>query len=123
MSEDGTSTPHLIAAQPVGGFLSGPENIAPELWTQEAFDGYAVDMWSVGIILWKLIVEKVELFAAPVADDFRFRDYCLEGKLKDRLKSTGLPGVVLDLLEGLLRVEASERYTLEDILAHPWLAE
>jgi len=123
MSGDVTSTPHLIAPQPVGGFLSGPENIAPELWAQEAFDGYAVDMWSVGIILWKMIVQNVELFAAPVADDFRFREYCLEGKMKECLKPTGLPESVVDVLEGLLRVQASDRFTLEDVLAHPSLAE
>ena len=103
--------------------MSGPENIAPELWAQEAFDGYAVDMWSVGIILWKLVVEKVELFAAPVAEDFRFRDYCLGGKMKERLKPTGLSDSVLDLLDGLLRVQASDRYTLENVLGHPWLVE
>jgi len=123
MSEDGTSTPHLIAADPIGRCLGGPEYIAPELWTQQAFDGYAIDMWSVGIILWKLIVDKVDLFAAPVADDFRFREYCLEGKMKDRLKLTGLPENVVDLLEGLLCVHPLERYTLEDALAHQWLAE
>lgn len=123
MSDDGTSTPHLISPQPVGGFVSGPESIAPELWAQEAFDGYAVDMWSLGIVLWKLLVEKVELFATPVADDFRFRDYCLQGKMKDRLKPSGLSDGVVDLLEGLLRVNVAERYTLDDVMSHPWLIE
>ena len=98
--------------------------MAPELWAQEAFDGHAVDMWSAGIILWKMLVpSKIQLFAAPVPDDIRFREYCLEGKLKERLTGVGLPEEVVDILEGLLRVKSAERYTLDDIMGHPWLAD
>ena len=113
--------PLLIAPQPVGGRY--PELVAPELWAQQAFDGYAVDMWSAGIVLWKMVVQKVELFSAPVPDDFRFRDYCLDGKMKDRLKPEGLPDGVLDLLEGMLRVDPAQRFTLGDAMGHSWLAE
>lgn len=113
----------MIASQPVGGHY--PESIAPELWAQEDFDGYAVDLWSLGIVLWKLLVPpaKVQLFAAPVADDFRYRDYCLEGKLKERLQVAGLPDHVVDLLTGLLRAKPAERLTLGQVLAHAWLAK
>jgi serine/threonine protein kinase len=118
------SVPHLIASQPVGG--RDPESIAPELWAQQDFDGYAVDLWSVGIVLWKMVVPtaKVQLFAAPVLDDFRYRDYCVEGKLQERLQvASGLPADVVDLLTGLLRANPVERFTLGQVLDHPWLAE
>ena len=116
-------TPRLIAPQPVGGRF--PESIAPELWAEDPFDGYAVDLWSTGIILWKMLVTKglVPLFAVPVPDDFRFRDYCVDGKLPERLRPAGLPEHVVDLLKGLLRANPSERYTLLNVLEHPWLAE
>ena len=120
-NDDDASTPHLISPQPVGGRY--PEIVAPELWAQQAFDGYAADMWSAGIILWKMVVQNIQLFVAPVPDDFRFRDYCLEGKMKERLKAEGLPDDVVDLLEGMLRVNPTERYTLGDIMGHSWLVE
>ena len=115
------SAPLLVTPQPVGG--RDPELVAPELWAQQAFDGYAVDMWSAGIVLWKMIVQKVKLFAAPVPADKCFRDYCLEGKMKDRLQPEELPDGVVDLLEGMLRVNPADRYTLGDVLGHSWLAE
>lgn len=115
------SVPLLITPQPVGGHY--PESVAPELWAQEAFDGYAVDMWSAGIVLWKMVVQKVQLFAASVPDDFRFRDYCLEGKMKERLKIEGLPDDVVALLEGMLRVNPTDRYTVGDVLGHSWLLD
>lgn len=121
LTQDGTSTPQLIAPQPVGG--QNPESVAPELWAQQPFDGYAVDIWSAGILLWKMLVTKVDLFVAPVPDDFRFRDYCLEGKIKDRLKPAGLPDELVDLLEGMLRAQPAERFTLEHVMGHPWLGE
>lgn len=119
--ENSLSVPRLMTPQPVGGHY--PESVAPELWAQQAFDGYAVDMWSAGIVFWKMVVQKVELFSATVPDDFRFRDYCLEGKMKDRLQVEGLPHDVVDLLEGMLRVNPADRYTVGDVLRHSWLSE
>jgi serine/threonine protein kinase len=123
-SEDDTykERPPLISPQPVGGRF--PESVAPELWVQEPFDGYAVDLWSAGIALWQMTVPDnvVQLFAAPITDDFRFREYCVEGKLKEQLKPAALPDTLVDLLEGLLRIKPNERYTLKDVLEHAWLA-
>lgn len=70
-----------------------------------------------------MVVKNIQLFAAPVQDDFRFRDYCLQGKMKDRLKPEGLPDHVVDLLEGMLRVNPNDRYTLGDVQGHSWLVE
>jgi len=116
-SEDG-SVVHLLEPQSACG--KKPEYIAPEVFRNETFDGYAVDLWSAGIILYLMLFGSEMLFAAPIPEDPKFQEICMHGHLKtvvdkfQALNSAEKPvsDEAIDLLQGLLRADPTKRLTL-----------
>ena len=114
---------HLIEPQfPCG---NNPQYMAPELLRQEAFDGYAVDLWSTAVMLFLILLGKNDvLFDAPVPEDRKFKAICIQGDLKGALvrdRTVSISEEALDLLQGMLRADPRDRMTLADVQAHPWV--
>lgn len=101
------------------------------------FDGYAIDLWSCGIILLLLLFGIDDdnnnshplLFTAPVPDDPMYYKICIEHQLKELVQKyydrqqhrTVISPEAIDLIQGILKANPSERYTLQQVLQHPWI--
>ena len=110
----------LIHAQGLCGNLT---YLAPEILEgDEAFDGFTVDLWSAGVILFVLLVGLAP-FKWPNSADVRYAQI-KRGKLKDlmcaHLKNP-VSDEACDLLQNMLWRDPRQRLTLAQILQHPWV--
>ncbi len=98
--------------------------MSPELFGGQAFDGRACDVYSSGVILF-IILTGVPPFEMSAESDARFR-LIYSGQLRKLLQTWQLLHVVseqaIDLLSHML-CAPEKRYTIEQILAHPWLTD
>merc|ERR1712194_919376 len=100
-----------------------------EVFRNEPFDGYAVDLWSAGIILYLMLFGSEMLFAAPIPEDPKFQEICMHGHLKtvvDKLQALNsaekpVSDEAIDLLQGLLRADPTKRLTLAQVKEHAWM--
>lgn len=94
--------------------------IAPEEFTQDAYDARAADVWSLGIIYFVLNFESLPWKMACITDH-SFRRY-LSGGL-DNIGSFGrLPPGPKRLLTRILEPDPAKRITLDGIFKDPWFA-
>lgn len=110
----------LIKAQGQSGTL---KYLAPEIIEREqAFDGFAADLWSAGVLLFVFLVGLAP-FQLPSAADFRYAQIN-RGKLKE-LVAANLDDPVsdeaCDLLQNMLWRDPNKRLTLAQVLQHPWV--
>ncbi|CAH2104979.1 unnamed protein product [Euphydryas editha] len=94
-----------------------PAYVSPEiLRAHRTYSGRAADMWSLGVILYTMLVgrypfndsEHASLFA-KISRGYFVVPECLSSRGKCLIRS-------------LLRREACERLSARDVLRHPWLA-
>lgn len=98
------------------------------------FDGYAIDLWAVGVMILSMLLGNDKVFVAPIFEDRIFQQISVHQQLKEyytsiiqqRMTLTSPPVAVisdnaLDFLQQLLRYEPKDRPTLCEILQHPWL--
>jgi serine/threonine protein kinase len=111
-------------------FLLKPQGVcrkfkymSPEIKQNEVpFDGYAVDMWSVGVMLF-MMCTGYEPWEIPCDTDTQFY-YFTRGYLADMIaKQQGikLSDELLDLLQWMMVVNPRERPCLSQVCAHPWM--
>lgn len=96
--------------------------MAPEIaLNAEPFDGFAVDLWSVGSMLFTMVAG-FHPWERPDRAEERFR-YLTGGYLARMLTEWGLgfSDELLDLLQRMLFYFATDRLSIEQILAHPWM--
>ena len=109
----------LIKCQGQCGYL---EYLAPEVAMQnEAFDGFATDLWAAGIILFEFLVgAKPFAMADKVNENFHMIS---NGNLDEllRLKDIHISSQAIDLLQNMLWFHPSKRFTLAEIVNHPWI--
>ena len=78
-----------------------------------------VDVWSCGVVLFVLLVGNTP-WDAPTTDNWEFYEYEKSGgRSSDELWKKP-PAAVLSLLRGMMKIEASTRFTFEDVRRHPW---
>lgn len=109
----------LIKRQSICGKLY---YISPEiLENKDCFDGHAVDLWAVGVLLYMMLVGNPPWKRASVTD-LSF-DYISNGNLENLLRKWGksLSVDAMDLLQGMLFVNAQDRFSLKQIKAHRWM--
>eukprot|EP00698_Gefionella_okellyi_P008828 TRINITY_DN2210_c0_g1_i1.p1 TRINITY_DN2210_c0_g1~~TRINITY_DN2210_c0_g1_i1.p1 ORF type:complete len:363 (+),score=39.83 TRINITY_DN2210_c0_g1_i1:75-1091(+) len=100
-----------------------PGYVAPEVLSSETAGGYGkeVDLWSIGVILYILLCgfppfyhdNNALLFAAIKKGEYDFPSPYWD-KISDSAKS---------LVRGLLTVDPKQRFTVDNVLAHPWIAD
>ena len=88
---------------------------APELVSGQNYDGKKADVWSLGIILYAMVVGKL-----PYSDKG-----CLEHILSERRKPPPYPEHLSErccqLLTRILTYKPINRITLDGVMAHPWM--
>eukprot|EP00934_Nitzschia_sp_Nitz4_P006134 Nitzschia sp. Nitz4//scaffold207_size38617//31156//32532//NITZ4_007681-RA/size38617-snap-gene-0.3-mRNA-1//1//CDS//3329541623//6124//frame0 len=115
-----------------GGTL--PQFIAPEYFgvVSGAWDGFAADLWAAGLMLYSMVVGCNALFVAPIPEDKLFDQICVKGKIGEEAKRYGkasqdkeilLSDDLVNLLQGMLKVNPKDRLTLSDVMEHPWVKE
>ena len=121
VSDVGSNTyRRLIKAQ---GQCGSWKYMAPEVCMRsESFDGFAIDLWAAGIVLFKLLVGR-EPFAMPDLVDCNFCTISKRGDLTGFLSSQGitLTKNVVDLLQNMMWSDPAKRLTLAEIVNHPWV--
>jgi serine/threonine protein kinase len=114
----GTSR-RLMIAQGQGGKLM---YAAPEIISNEAnVDAFAIDLWSVGVVLFVMVVGLAPFRMAHLSDK-RYANISLGG-LKSVVDGLGISisPEVCDLLQGLFWADPRKRLTLAEIIQHPWV--
>ena len=106
-----------------------PPYIAPEIVSgrrskrADMLDvGYAAnicDIWSCGVVLFVLLVGNTP-WDEPTMQSYEFKEYVeTEGRTTDPLWQN-LPSDIVSLLRGMLKLDPTTRFTLDEIRTHPW---
>lgn len=104
------------------GQCGKPNYISPEVHLNtEPFDGFAIDVWACGIILFIMLVG-LPPFEWANRDDPRFR-MITKGGLALMLNQWNRPvsNEAGDLLQRMLREDPKERLSLMEVMDHPWV--
>jgi calcium/calmodulin-dependent protein kinase I len=99
--------------------LGTPGYIAPEILNRKRYDS-SVDIWAFGIVAYILLCgyppfydeNQAALFAKIKAGKYEFEEQYWE-KISSSAK---------ELISGCLVVDPAKRFTIEQILAHPWMS-
>ena len=97
-----------------------PAYIAPEVLRRQPYDGRGADVWSLGVLLYVMLVGTYPFEDAAKPNDFRAtiakilaRDYAFPPTLP-------LSAEVRHLFDTIFQLDPAQRATLADIAAHPW---
>ncbi|CAB9507870.1 activated protein kinase catalytic subunit alpha-1 [Seminavis robusta] len=96
--------------------------MSPEIYlNRDPFDGFAVDMWAAGVILF-LMLTGFPPWERACATDERFK-YMTAGYLVQMLTEweLGLSSDSMDLLQRMLFLDPKDRLSLDQVRAHPWM--
>jgi len=96
--------------------------MSPEIHkNKEPFDGFAVDMWAAGVILF-LMLTGFPPWERACGTDERFK-YMTAGYLVQMLTEweLGLSSDAMDLLQRMLWLDPKDRLSLEQVRSHPWM--
>eukprot|EP00918_Siedleckia_nematoides_P083676 GHVU01183430.1.p1 GENE.GHVU01183430.1~~GHVU01183430.1.p1 ORF type:complete len:341 (-),score=15.66 GHVU01183430.1:2122-3144(-) len=92
-----------------------PAYVSPEILnTKESYSGRAADCWSIGVMLYTMLIGRYPFHdnePTLLFNKIRTGQYSIPDVVSSRAKC---------LIRSLLRMEASERLSAEEILQHPW---
>lgn len=112
----------IEAGSKASTICGSPAYMAPELFEEIPY-GFAVDMWSLGVILYECLTGKYPFeYDQQQANAYDMvRSYYRRNKILNFTKSD-LGSEELDsLFSGLIKRTSTERMTVEEILDHPFL--
>ena len=114
------TAPEVLACGPGGAASAGPGSKA------QGYYGDRVDLWSLGVILFVLLVGNTPWDEPrPISEEYSA--YLATPESAGRVAGDELweriPNGPLTLLRGLLRVDPETRFTLADLKAHPWFIQ
>lgn len=94
-----------------------PAYIAPEVINDEGYNGFYIDHWSLGVLLYAMICADVPFKAQNMKE------------LLEVITTTPVPfncpisENAKDLILGLLKIDPCKRLSIPEILSHPWMKE
>ncbi|EGZ24557.1 hypothetical protein PHYSODRAFT_484521 [Phytophthora sojae] len=97
--------------------------MAPEVLAGVQYDATKADVWSLGVMLFIMLVGAPPVETAS-ASDARFRLISNKGirKLVDRWGLTDeLPAAALDVIADMLEVDPEQRISMGEVVSHPFL--
>lgn len=111
--------------KPCQTVCGSPPYMAPEVVPKggfsgrktEEYKGDVADIWSVGIVLFVLLVGNTP-WDEPTMNSFEFKEYVDCGAVDELWQK--IPVQAKSLLRGILRVDPKQRMSLEDVRRHPW---
>ena len=96
--------------------------MSPEIASNsEAFDGFAIDLWAAGVILYIMLTGFPPYDQANRTDQ-RF-ELIVTGRLMEQLKNWDiiLSDEAGDLMQKMLQLHPKNRLTLNQVQKHPWV--
>ncbi|CAI5997120.1 unnamed protein product [Closterium sp. NIES-64] len=98
--------------QQIRGYAGSKPYEAPEVMAGVAYDESA-DIWSLGVTLYAMLSGKWPLFSGGKRVLDEKADFASDWK--------NVSGDAKDLIRRMLCVDVNERFTIDDVLAHPWV--
>ena len=92
-----------------------PAYIAPEILINKGYEGFGVDIWSAGVVLYAMLSGTVPFKGNNINE---LHDLIIRGEYKP-IKDISLEAT--HLIKCILEVDPKKRITTKDILVHPWL--
>jgi 5'-AMP-activated protein kinase catalytic alpha subunit len=94
-----------------------PAYIAPEIISEQGYEAFHVDMWSLGVLLYAMLCGTVPFKAPNMQELHRL---ILKGEFK---YPVDLSPEAKNVIDNLLKLQPNKRLTIPQILSHPWLKE
>ncbi len=94
-----------------------PAYIAPEVISNEGYEGFYIDHWSLGVLLYAMLCATIPFKAQNMKEllkVIRTTPVTFPVPLSENAKS---------IVKGLLTISPYERLSIPEILAHPWMKE
>lgn len=113
------STRRLMKPQ---GVCGKHNYMSPEVMSNiEPFDGFAIDLWAAGVILYIMLTGFPPYDQANRTDQ-RFQ-LIVSGRLAEQLRNWDIffSDEACDLMQKMLQLHPKQRLTLAQVLAHPWV--
>lgn len=95
-------------------FVGSPEYAAPEILNCQEYDGTKVDVWSLGCILYVMVVGKAPFQGEP----FRIYEKIINTQFE---MPSHLSLDCQDLIRRALNKDPEQRISTADIATHPWI--
>jgi serine/threonine-protein kinase CHEK1 len=105
-----------------------PPYTAPEVVTCDSmvakrlvagYDADLVDIWSCGVVLFVLLVGNTP-WDEPLDRSYEFNEYLRTNGHPDDELWRRLPPETLSLLRGMMKVDTTTRFRLDEVRQHPW---
>lgn len=96
--------------------------MSPEVFANtDNFDGFAIDLWAAGVILY-IMLTGFPPYDQACCSDQRF-ELIVKGRLVEQLRNwnINLSDEAGNLLQNMLRLDPRRRMTLAEVLSHPWV--
>ncbi|KAK4244396.1 hypothetical protein C7999DRAFT_43938 [Corynascus novoguineensis] len=97
-----------IKSGPFDVFVGTIDYAAPEVLAGKPYGGKEQDVWALGILLYTIIYKENPFYSI---DEIMDRDLRVPYTISDES---------IDLIRKMLNRDVQQRYTIEQVLAHPW---
>ena len=94
-----------------------PAYIAPEILLDLGYKGFGIDVWSAGVVLYAMLYGTVP-FKAHNMNELHSSIINAKYSIKDTISEKAI-----DLIKHILEPDPSQRYTIPQILNHPWFED
>lgn len=96
------------------GMIGSLWHLSPEQLAGQCYSGEKIDIWAMGVILYRLVVGQPPFFTTNP------NEFCQKIQTADFELPDFLSAHVKDLISKILKVDPEERLSLDQILEHPW---
>lgn len=95
-----------------------PAYIAPEILKDKGYNGFGVDIWSLGVCLYAMIFGTVPFKANNMSE---LHSLIKKAKFTIKDDKVDISEDAKSLIRVLLEADPTKRPTINDVLNHPWL--